>query len=177
GTAVTASPSRSHPPRIIFPISEAHMTESDIQQKCGWVRSPLEVQIVLNSLPRPLFAVAAAHLLAAPPEGDVFLWDACRRVTGGHLPAHDQDGIGCCVGEGFSSAVEYLQCVEIALGGQPEEYSAISCEAVYALSRVEVGGGRIAGAGSVGAWAAKAVQDYGVLPRRVVGGYDLTHFD
>jgi hypothetical protein len=55
--------------------------------------------------------------------------------------------------------------------------SAISCESIYALSRVEVGGGRIGGDGSVGAWAAKAVQDYGVLPRRTVGGYDLTHFD
>jgi hypothetical protein len=153
------------------------MTDAEIAAKCGWVHFPIEIDIVLNTLPRPLFADAAAHLLAAPPAGDVFLWDACRRVTGGHLPAHDQDGIGCCVGEGFSSAVEYLQCVEIALTGKVEEYAPISSEAVYALSRVEVGGGRIGGDGSTGAWAAKAVREYGVLPRRVVGGYDLTHFD
>ena len=99
-------------------------------------------------------AVAAAHLLAEPPPDNVFLWDACKRVVGGHLTAHDQDGVGCCVGEGFSSAVEYLQCVEIALGNEPEEYRPISSESVYGLSRVEVGGGRISGDGSTGAWAA-----------------------
>src|SRR5581483_8303267 len=156
---------------------EAPMTDAEIAAKCGWVYLPLEIQTVLCALPRPLFADTAAHLLAAPIEGDVFLWDACKRVTGGQLPAHDQDGVGCCVGEGFSSAVEYLQCVEIALAGEAAEYAPISSEAVYALSRVEVGGGRIGGDGSTGAWAAKAVHDYGVLPRRAVGGYDLTHFD
>src|SRR4051794_20481822 len=138
------------------------MTDADIAAKCGWVHLPAEIEMVLAALPRPRFADAAAHLLAAPPT-DVFLWDACKRVTGGPLPAHDQDGVGCCVGEGFSSAVEYLQCVEIALGGKAEEYSPISCEGIYALSRVEVGGGRIDGDGSTGAWAAKAVHDYGVL--------------
>jgi hypothetical protein len=153
------------------------MTDTEIAAKCGWVHLPAEIEIVLATLPRPQFAEAAAPLLAAPADGDVFLWDACRRVTGGHLPAHDQDGVGCCVGEGFSSAVEYLQCVEIALAGEVEEYSPISSESVYALSRVEVGGGRIGGDGSTGAWAAKAVHDFGVLPRRAVGRYDLTHFD
>src|SRR3989442_416352 len=141
------------------------MTEADIRQKCGWVHLPREIDAVLATLPRPLFAVAAAHLLAAPIEGDVFLWDACKKVTGQHLAAHDQDGVGCCVGEGFSSAVEYLQCVEIALGNEPEQYKSISSESVYGLSRVEVGGGRLDGDGSSGAWAAKAVQDWGVLPR------------
>ncbi|MFO0808970.1 MAG: hypothetical protein U0746_10130 [Gemmataceae bacterium] len=142
----------------------------------GWHHLPLEIQAVLAALPRPYFADTAAHLLAAPPDGDVYLWEACRRVTGGHLPAHDQDGVGCCVGEGFSAAVEYLQCVEIALKNEAEAYSAISCESIYALSRVEVGGGRIDGDGSTGAWAAKAVQDYGMLPRKVFGSVDLTAF-
>jgi hypothetical protein len=152
------------------------MTEADIRQKCGWVHLPLEIDAVLASLPRPRFAAAAADLLVGPLPEEVFLWDACKKVTGGHLPAHDQDGVGCCVGEGFSSAVEYLQCVEIALGNEPEEYRPISSEGVYGLSRVEVGGGRIRGDGSTGAWAARAVREYGVLPRAVFGDTDLTHF-
>jgi hypothetical protein len=152
------------------------MTEAEIRQKCGWVHLPLEIDAVLATLPVPRFDVAAAHLLAEPPPEAVFLWDACKKVTGGHLAAHDQDGVGCCVGEGFSSAVEYLQCVEIALGNEPEEYRPISSESVYGLSRVEIGGGRISGDGSTGAWAAKAVQDYGVLPRALIGDVDLRHF-
>ena len=147
------------------------MTEADIQRRCGWINDPAAVADVLATLPMPTFAQSAPHLIAEPR--DAFLWQACQRVTGKHLPAHDQDGVGCCVGEGFSSAVEYLACVEIALGGEPERYLPISSEAIYALSRVEVGGGRVRGDGSVGAWAAKAVSQYGVLPR--VG--DLSHFD
>lgn len=153
------------------------MTESEIQQKCGWVRDPGAVDLVLRQLPRSQFADAAPLLVAQAPESDVFLWEACQRATGGHLAAHDQDGVGCCVGEGFASAIEYLQCVEIALGERNFEYLPISSEAIYALSRVEVGGGRINGDGSVGAWAAKAVQQFGVLPRRIVGSIDLTRFD
>jgi len=152
------------------------MTEAEIRQKCGWVHLPHEIDAVLATLPVPRFDVAAAHLLAEPPLESVFLWDACKKVTGGQLSAHDQDGVGCCVGEGFSSAIEYLQCVEIALGNEPEEYRPISSESVYGLSRVEIGGGRIGGDGSTGAWAAKAVQDYGVLPRAVFGDFDLRRF-
>jgi len=153
------------------------VTEAEIQIKCGWVDLPREVDAVLAQLPATHFAESAADLIAAGAPDDVFLWDACRRLTGGHLAAHDQDGVGCCVGEGFASAVEYLQCVEIALGGQAERYSPISSEAIYGLSRVEVGGGRLRGDGSTGAWAAKAVSQFGVLPRSAIGGHDLREFD
>lgn len=152
------------------------MTDRDIAAKCGWIRDPEAVAAVLQALPQPLFAEAGAALLDTP-ERDVFLWDAAKHVIGDHLPAHDQDGVGCCVGEGFSSAVEYLQCVEIALGGEPDLFEPICSEAVYALSRVEIGGGRLIGDGSVGAWAARAVCEYGVLPRMRFGAYDLESFD
>jgi hypothetical protein len=152
------------------------MTAAEIAAKCGWIDSPRDVDAVLRRMASPLFAQAAANQAPAPDE-DVYLWDAARAVTGAHLPAHDQDGVGCCVGEGFASAVEYLQCVEIALGSEPEEYRPIASEAIYALSRVEIGGGRVTGDGSVGAWAARAVREFGVVPRGVVGRYDLSRFD
>src|SRR3954462_6058740 len=137
---------------------------NDTRTDYGWIRDPDAVSAVLAQLPRPLFADAGAALLDAEPS-DTFLWEAARRVTGANLAPHAQDGVVCCVGEGFSSAVEYLQCVEVALGNQPIRYLPISSEAVYALSRVEVGGGRVNGDGSVGAWAAKAVNQYGLLAR------------
>jgi len=153
------------------------MSPSEIRAKCGWRNLPIEVHLVLERLPMPRFGKAARHLLATAAPDDVFLWEACKRVTGNHLPAHDQDGVGCCVGEGFASAVEYLQCVEIALKNEVESYAPISSEVIYALSRVEIGGGRLVGDGSVGAWAADAVTKYGVLPRQVLASVDLSKFN
>lgn len=49
----------------------------------------------------------------------------------------------------------------------------IATEPIYAGSRVEIGGGRIRGDGSVGAWAAKYVQEYGLLQRTVYDRFDL----
>ena len=48
---------------------------------------------------------------------------------------------------------------------------------IYGGCRVEVGGGRVRGDGSVGAWAAKFVREYGVVPRGVHGSHDLTGYD
>jgi hypothetical protein len=140
----------------------------------GWIRDPDAVNAVLAALPNGVFAEAAPQLLG--DEGDAFLWEGCKKITGNHLVAHNQLDVGCCVGEGFSSAVEYLSCVEIALGTSAE-FVPVCSEAVYALSRVEIGGGRLRGDGSVGAWAAKAVSQFGVLPRQSLGSYDLSHFD
>src|SRR5437763_1529398 len=58
-----------------------------------------------------------------------------------------------------------------------EEYRDLAQEVIYGGSRVEVGGGRLRGDGSVGAWAAKFVHDYGVVPRGVHGRYDLSRYD
>ena len=81
------------------------MTEVEIRQKCGWVHLPDEIDAVLATLPVPRFDIAAAHLLAEPPPESVYLWDAGKKVVGGHLAAHDQDGVGCCVGEDRKSDV------------------------------------------------------------------------
>lgn len=135
-------------------------------QSTGWLPTPEDQggqtrQAVAATLPRPLFADAAANRAGAPDK-DALLYQACQKVTGKHMPAHDQDGTGCCVGEGFSLAVEYLQCVEIAIGNEAQEFKPISAAAVYALSR-EVGGLLGKGDGSFGSAAAKAVTTMGVV--------------
>lgn len=140
----------------------------------GWIDDPAAVLAVQSALPDPVYGNTAAAMEEAADE--IFLWDAAKRVIGQHIEAHNQLSVGCCVGEGFSAAVEYLSCVEIAVGGEVEEFKRISSEVVYGLSRVEVGGSRIRGDGSVGAWAAKALTDYGCLPREKFGRYDFTQF-
>lgn len=142
----------------------------------GWMPNPEQEggetrQAVASTLPRPLFEATRAAQAGAPDK-DALLYLAAKKVLGKHLPAHDQNGTGCCVGEGFSGAVELLQCVEIA-SGEAQEFKPISAAAVYALSR-EVGGLLGKGDGSFGSAAAKAVTTLGVVSSEDAGDDNTT---
>ncbi len=102
----------------------------------GWTPNPAGVRAILATLPHPTFAPAAPHLLqqAERSEDNALLWEACIKVTGAQLPAHKQS-IGCCTSEGWSSGVDYLQCVMIALRQMPLEYRSISHAVFYGLGR------------------------------------------
>lgn len=119
---------------------------------------------------------------------NVRLWEFAKKVNGGdHIPTYRQE-VGDCVSFGCKNAIEYLQAVQLFLDfaviqnpgleldvirGPPQEgeaeafgpkqWNPVYAPYIYGTSRVQVGGGRLRGDGSVGAWAAKAVQDYGVL--------------
>jgi hypothetical protein len=126
----------------------------------GWVNDPAAVARVLASLPQPRFGPAAPHLAGSGVGKTVLLSDAAKRVTGKHLPAQQQPR-GTCVSRGWSRSVDYLQCVLIAQG-QPFEYRSISHAAVYGMAR-EIGGMLSDQDGAVGAWAAKAVAQWGTV--------------
>jgi hypothetical protein len=119
----------------------------------GWVDDPDAVRDCAAAMDCGRFRDTPAF--ADPDDGpeDVFLWEACRAVTGDVLPARDQKSVGSCVAFATATAVEHRLCVQIA-GGSGEEYRDLAQEVIYGGSRVEVGGGRIRGDGSVGAWAA-----------------------
>jgi hypothetical protein len=140
----------------------------------GWVSDPDAVEQVARALPERYFRTTEAGREGDIPT-DVFLWETCRKVTGDLLPARNQGQVGSCVSFGTASAVEHLQCVQIALGS-PEEYRDLAQEVIYGGSRVQVGKGRIRGDGSVGAWAAKFVKDWGVVSRGRYPGYDLSAY-
>lgn len=140
----------------------------------GWVPNPDAVARVTRGLPEQRFQDTPAYRETGDP-GDVFLWEACRKVTGDLLPARDQKSVGSCVSFGTASAIEHLMCVQIALG-QAEEFKPLAQEVIYGGSRVQVGKGRIRGDGSVGAWAAQFVRDYGVIARGKHGSYDLSAY-
>jgi hypothetical protein len=94
----------------------------------------------------------------------VYLWDVARVVNGGLIPPRNQGQVGSCVSFGTARAVEYSMCAEIAVG-EPESFMDLCTEVIYAGSRVEIGGGRLRGDGSVGAWAADWCRKYGILGR------------
>lgn len=148
----------------------------------GWVEDPASVQAVMRGLATPLFADTPAGKAALGPAGDadVFLWKAQVKATGALLPARNQGQVGSCVSFGTATAVETLECVQIAgwdrTHGPPPSYRDLAQEVIYGGSRVQVGGGRLRGDGSVGAWAAKWVKDYGVVARGVYGANDLSQY-
>ena len=142
--------------------------------KPGWVDDPVEVVEIVSQLPHPLFSGTPAGEAADEPD-HVYGWKLYERVNGKPWPSGSQGSVGSCVSWGTVAAVELTMCSEI-VAGQPEEYKPLAQEAVYALSRVEIGKRRIRSDGSVGAWAAQAVRDYGVIARGVYGSIDLTQY-
>ena len=134
--------------------------------KQGWVDNPVEVDKVLSSMRHPVFVCAANEIKGSGKGKVARLWKATEQVMG-KVPLRVQD-IGDCVGMGYAFCVDVLACVEIVLHKEKEEYKEeAATEAIYGGSRVEIGGGQLGNDdGSLGAWAAKFVQEYGILPRR-----------
>lgn len=134
----------------------------DEQHGMGWVDKPDHVQQTVAGFAKPFFGDAGKLLVQQEQDKDAFLWKFYEQVHGHEWLPHDQDGTGCCVGEGFSAAVEILQCVEIKVNGESQEAKAISAAATYSLAR-EVGGMLGRGDGSTGADAAKALMTFGAV--------------
>jgi hypothetical protein len=142
----------------------------------GWVNDPDAVKAVASKLRFKVFGDTPAGKVGDPLPDHVYLWEIYRKADPRGPPIKNQGQVGSCVSFGTNQAILRTMAVAIALG-QPFELKDIAEEVTYAGSRVEVGGGKIRGDGSVGAWAAQFVQRWGVVSREVHGQYDLTHYD
>lgn len=106
----------------------------------------------------------------------MLLWRFYEAAFGGPFEPHYQD-IGDCVGQAAALGVDVLAAVQIHLHHRPELWRGkSSTEAIYAGSRVEIGGSKVRGDGSTCAWAAKWLQQYGALLRGKYGKWDLTQY-
>lgn len=145
-------------------------------QEHGWLPRPAEVCKVLTTLNTPLLRCSqwSQALLATEPR-DVMFWELERQVLGKVNRAHYQKR-GTCVGQGFSRNVEHLILAEILAGENEEWRGKVATASIYGPSRVEIGGG-INGDGSIGAWAAKSVNEIGVLLRLKYPEVDLSSDD
>lgn len=141
----------------------------------GWVELPEQVEEIAALQPVASFGATEAGQDETPLPSQVFLWEIARKITGGLLPPRNQGRVGSCVAFGTARAVEYTMLAEIA-AGQPEQFRDIATEPIYGGSRVEVGRGRIRGDGSIGAWAAQWVKQWGIIPRGVIGSFDLSAY-
>lgn len=145
----------------------------------GWVKDQEEVKKVAAFLPFKVFSETPAGIADDPLPQSVYMWHAYRKIYNKGPPSRNQGSVGSCVSFGTNTAIERTMAVDIALKGANYEYKDIAHEVTYAGSRVEVGGGRISGDGSIGAWAAKFVKEWGVVAREkhLDGKYDLTSYD
>jgi hypothetical protein len=144
----------------------------------GWVRDADAIADNLDDAKTLQFAGTPAGKAALAGDEDVLLWRAVRKATGKPAPWYpnvDQGSVGDCVGAGNKHCVDVLEAVQIA-NGTRSDWKPVSLEVIYAGSRVEIGGGRIRGDGSVGAWAAKWLSTYGAVPMEKIGDYDLSSY-
>ena len=144
------------------------------QHGMGWRDEPAYVQKTVASFAKPFFGDAGKTIIEAGEDKDAFLWKFVEQVTKEPWRPHDQNGTGCCVGEGFSAAVENLSCVQIVISGVHQDYKPVSASAVYALSR-EVGNYLVNNDGSTGADAAKALMQFGCLSCEEAGDDNFTN--
>lgn len=153
------------------------MTDVFSPPSFGWRRDPQAVAEVCAAIEARGRLVALADVaphLIDDSDDPVFFWDVEQSVLGGVLGSWNQGQVGTCVSFGYGRGAQDLILLEAAQDRSEQWPGAeVATEPIYAGSRVEVGGGRISGDGSVGAWAAEWLRRWGVVLRRVYGPIDL----
>lgn len=126
-----------------------------------------------TELARQAFYLLAGHArsifrdishLSVQANGKMMLYQCTRKVLNSDTKNYPQQ-IGDCVSFGAKNAIEYLICVQNVLGVAPSQFRPIYPPYLYGCGRVFIGHGRINPNedGSVGAWQAEAVQQYGTI--------------
>lgn len=140
---------------------------------------------IICEMERPLASLVVADeglgfdsdYLKAALEDGVFFWEFEESLLG-RLLATWRQMIGDCVSMGSAKVCQDQILIEAVCSGGFSAYLAeVATEPIYAGSRVEVGGGRLSGDGSLGVWAQKWVTTVGgVLLRQQYGTIDLTTY-
>lgn len=142
----------------------------------GWVDDPWAVDKVMNDLPFPVFQDVWTPIKGTGKRKCVLLYDIIRKASGGSFPIRKQT-VGDCVAQGAAYAVDAIKAVDIVINKELERWVAeTATEDIYAGSRITIGKGRILGDGSIGAWAARYVNEFGALPRGKYGSIDLSKY-
>lgn len=141
----------------------------------GWRCNPDAVEQVVATLPFQRLGVDAPSIKGTGAGKTVLLSDAAKKLLGHHLPAQQQPR-GTCVSRGYSRAVDYLQIAQIVIQGLAQEYKFASHAFIYGCG-AEVGHDQNYQDGLVGAWAAKAVTQFGVCTNEECGDRDAGYDD
>jgi hypothetical protein len=165
------------PPPAVIPPGEQMGNAGPDTASFGWVDDQQEVLATAATLEFPRFADTPAGKTKDDLPTHAYLWEAYVALYAKVPPPQNQNPVGSCVSFGTSRAMERSLSWAIVHEQAPFKFEQFREEVIYAVSRVDVGGGRIGGDGSVGAWAAKGATEYGHLPAGTYGSYDLTKYD
>jgi hypothetical protein len=161
---------------VLTPVRQSASTADGPPVAKGWIDDAEARRPIIETATK--FGDTPAYRSYQGDEPDhAYLWEAHRKLTGLNPPEMDQNPVGSCVAFGTSRAIERTLAGELVSGYTQGEFRHLSEEVIYGGSRVEIGGGRIRGDGSVGAWAAQWAVKWGVVPRGLHGQYDLTRYD
>lgn len=149
-----------HPPTQLMGWlgEKAELRAFDAACECGMAHEFLDVESEV---------CGQQHAPAVAAVKRPFTWDMERQLyKQGKLPFEliptQRQDTGNCVGDGLVMTGQKRQVIEIAAKFQEETWRPWFTPWVYAVSRNQVGGG-MSGAGSTGAWGARAVNEFGVL--------------
>ena len=142
----------------------------------GWVDDPKQVEAIMETLPYPVFQDVWQPIKGSGKGKKMLLYDIIRNVAGSFPVRHQ--AIGDCVSMGAAYAVDAVKAVDIYINKDFEAWVAeTATEDIYAGSRVQIGRGQLGnGDGSIGAWAARYVNEYGALARQKYGNVNLTTY-
>lgn len=138
----------------------------------GWIDDQKEVELIASELEHAYFGDAAPSLKGSGKNTINLLHNNFDKL-GIKFP-HQVQKIGDCVSFAAAHITDTLAVTEIA-NGEREEWKAMTAtEYLYSVSRINIGGGRLSGDGSVGAWVVKGMKSYGTLIRQKYSYVDLS---
>lgn len=160
--------------------------EPDFVPTFGWVSDvatdpvvQMHARIMISALQGadPDYHIICAELEdSVDDDADVVFWRAEEKLFNAIQKSWNQGSVGTCVSFGWGRGTDDLVVMMAAEGIIEWPGAHVATEPIYAGSRVEVGGGRIGGDGSVGSWAAQWMLKWGTLLRKVYGAHDLTTY-
>ena len=159
--------------KLVLGLSLAHAQQQTGPQ--GWAGEDVAAEArkeLGKDAPPELLIVGADR--ADTADSYIALWHFAKRCNGGKHLTNVAQEVGDCVSWGTGNACEYSLAVQIVLGQADGKFREAYPPYIYGASRVQIGGGKIRGDGSVGAWAAKAIEQYGVLAQDEPGVPDYS---
>ena len=139
----------------------------------GWINDPVEVRAVIEADGIQPLSSHIGPQGERPVKTDLTVY--LKKLYGDKWYI-EQGSCGSCVAFGAAIACDLLIAIQIVDHGMDKPTGRTDPMSIYWGSRVEIGKNSLWGQGSVGAWAAKWLKDYGIIPQGKYPEIDLSTY-